>query len=124
LKVRFPVTCWKEERLFEASATTVSMGGCSLTTLSEIPLEVGQVVRLSLKPTHTESLIDVEAAAVRWARRDLETEFAVNPRLMPSESRVVPRQMVGLEFLRFGPAEEERFRRFVRSLLVAQQQER
>ncbi len=94
LEINFPVTFYGQDISGEGTAVNVSMGGCSVRT--DVKVETGAIVNLSLHISKDVPPVVIDAAMVRNARIGT----------------------IGLEFLLWQQSERERLQQFVRGLLI------
>ena len=94
MEMNFPISYSSPEVSGEGIMLNFSMGGCSFTTASEIPM--GTILQMQLKISPTVAPVIVEAALVRN----------------------VSGGRIGTEFLRWNDSERERLQLFVRGMLI------
>ena len=94
MEMRFPILFRSPAVSGEGIMLNFSMGGCSFTTTSEIP--IGTIVQMELKISPNVAPVIVDAALVRN----------------------VGTGRIGAEFLRWNESERERLQLFVRGMLI------
>lgn len=97
MEMKFPLTFTSPEGSGEGVMLNFSMGGCSFSTSTVVP--IGTVLKLQLKISSTIAPVNIEAALVRN----------------------VGSGRVGVEFLRWQESERERLQLFVRGMLIGRQ---
>lgn len=94
MEMGFPISFSSPEVSGEGIMLNFSMGGCSFSTNSEIP--IGTILQMQLKISPSVAPVIVEAALVRN----------------------VSTGRIGTEFLRWSESERERLQLFVRGMLI------